>query len=60
MKMSSEYNLFIEKLKEGKLCLFETDTVAGVACNILNEGKVNNNIERIYNIKNRNLNKALP
>ena len=60
MKMSSEYNQFIEKLNEGKLCLFETDTVVGLACTILCDGKINNNIQRIYNVKKRNQSKALP
>ena len=60
MKLSSKYNDFIEYLNDGKLCLFETDTVVGVACTIISEGKINNNIERIYNIKNRSQNKALP
>lgn len=60
MKHSSKYSEFIENLNAGKICVFETDTVAGVACKIINDGKVNINIERIYNIKNRNSNKALP
>ena len=60
MKSSSKYNDFIEYLNDGKLCLFETDTVVGLACKILNDGKINNNIQRIYDTKNRSHDKALP
>ena len=60
MKSSSKYSDFIEYLNAGKLCVFETDTVVGVACTILNDGKTNNSIQRIYDIKNRTRDKALP
>lgn len=60
MKLSYKYNEFIEFLNTGKICLFETDTVVGVGCRIIYEGKINNNIQRIFNIKNRSQDKALP
>lgn len=60
MKSSSKYSEFIEYLNAGKICVFETDTVVGIACKIINNGKLNNNIERIFNIKNRSKDKAFP
>lgn len=60
MKSSSKYSDFIEYLQAGKICLFETDTVVGIGCKTMHEGKKNNNIEKIFNIKKRNNNKTFP
>lgn len=60
MKSSSKYSDFIEYLQAGKICLFETDTVVGIGCKIMCDGKINSNIEKIFNIKKRNSNKTFP
>ena len=60
MKQSSEYSEFIEYLENSRLCLFETDTVVGLGCKILSDGKVNPKVNEIYNIKTRSHDKALP
>lgn len=60
MKQSSKYSDLIEYLNDGKVCLFETDTVVGIGCKILKDSKTNENINRIYEIKNREKSKALP
>ena len=60
MKSSSKYSEFIENLQAGKICLFETDTVVGIGCKTIHEGKINTNIEKIFNIKKRNSSKTFP
>lgn len=60
MQQSSKYPDLIKNLNEGKICLFETDTVVGIGCKILKEAKTNDNVQRIFDIKNRKADKALP
>lgn len=45
-----------ENLKQGKCAVFPTETVYGLACDMLNDEAVN----RIYEIKGRERNKPLP
>lgn len=60
MKTSDQYLDFIESLKKGQICVFETDTVVGIGCLINVNGKVNPNIDRIFDIKKRPKDKPLP
>ena len=48
-----EINNALEKLKNGKVILYPTDTIWGIGCDATNE----NAIDRIYNIKNRDTKK---
>ena len=60
MNRSSKYTDFIEELNAGHVCAFETDTVVGLGCKILDNGKTNENVNSIYSIKSRSHTKALP
>lgn len=60
MKQSNTYSDFIKELNAGHVCAFETDTVVGLGCKILDESKTNDNINSIYSIKSRSHTKALP
>lgn len=60
MKQSNTYSDFIKELNAGRVCAFETDTVVGLGCKILLNGKSNEAINSIYNIKSRSHSKALP
>ena len=51
----NEINNTIQKLKEGKLILYPTDTIWGLGCSALNEKA----IDRIYTIKQRPQEKKL-
>lgn len=63
MKKSSQNIDLINHLSNGDVCIFETDTVVGIACAIFlqnNHKKTNININKIFKIKNRDKNKKLP
>lgn len=60
MKRSNKYSELIENLNNGKVCLFETDTVVGIGCKIIKDGCLNPNINRIFDIKSRSKNKTFP
>lgn len=60
MQKSEKYFDFIEALNNGKVCVFETDTVVGIGCVINFNGQINSNIEKIFDIKKRSKDKPLP
>lgn len=60
MKKSDKYNEFVEAVSEGKICIFETDTVVGLGCSIFVDNKLNKNFEKIYELKKRPKDKAFP
>lgn len=61
MKQSNKYSDFTQALKAGKVCVFETDTVVGIACVLFVDGNINlNSINKIYRIKQRDTSKSLP
>lgn len=62
MQTSSNPSELIASLNKGKICIFETDTVVGIACTpyLNNNTLLNDNINRIFNIKKRSLDKPLP
>lgn len=60
MKQSSKYSDFIEFLNDGKICVFETDTVVGIGCKIFNDGIINSKVQEIFNIKKRKNTKTFP
>ena len=60
MLKSSKYLDFVENLKSGNICVFETDTVVGIGCRYFIDGFVNDNVKKIFDIKNRSLDKPLP
>lgn len=60
MQNQLEYENFVDNLKKGNICIFETDTVVGIGCSILKNNKINKNINKIFKIKNRKKEKKLP
>lgn len=63
MEYSNKYLDFVKALISGKICIFETDTVVGIACTVFSPIKnknINININKIFEIKNRSKNKKLP
>lgn len=66
MKFSSKYSDFVKHLQKGEICIFETDTVVGIACTIYKDfissksKSLNSNIERIFQLKKRSYEKKLP
>jgi len=55
LKNSFDRKIIVERLREGKIGLFPTDTVWGICCSIDSKSS----IERIYKIKKREKNKPL-
>lgn len=60
MNSSNKYQDFLENLNKGNICVFETDTVVGIGAKIFIDNNINENIKKIYKIKNRSNTKALP
>lgn len=64
IKSSDKYTDLVQNLNDGKICIFETDTVVGIACKIFLQNSslnsINPNVKRIFNIKKRDLDKSLP
>lgn len=60
MISSSKNSEFLNHIKNGNICIFETDTVVGIGCSIVKNNQLNKNIDEIFKIKKRSVEKKLP